>query len=178
MKVGLSPDRVLYRRQFYTLLDLIGDVAGLLCGLYILGSGFMFLYTLVRGHPVMSYLLSSVYLVDKSIVPQYESDRASIHRMKVRHNFQLPFSYCHCLRKQREKRMIERGLKRSLQELEIDRFIRAQKKMRIVLKTLFTRIERFLLSNNQSFVIYSSTDDNYNSSSSRESDFITDRNLE
>ena len=39
------------------------------------------------------------------------------------------------------------GLKRVYKELEVDEFIKMQKKMRVVLKTIFTKLERFMLNN-------------------------------
>ena len=38
-------------------------------------------------------------------------------------------------------------------ELEVDRFIRAMKHVRIILKTLFTKTERYLISNNRRFLV-------------------------
>ena len=38
-------------------------------------------------------------------------------------------------------------------ELEVDQFIRAMKQMRIMLKALFTKTERFLISNNRRFLV-------------------------
>ena len=50
------------------------------------------------------------------------------------------------------------GLARASEELELDEFIRLQKKLRVMLKTMFTRLERFMLVNQRCFVICSSSD--------------------
>ena len=44
-------------------------------------------------------------------------------------------------------------------ELEIDRFLKSQIKMRIALQALFTKAERFLINNNKAFVITSEDSD-------------------
>ena len=43
-------------------------------------------------------------------------------------------------------------------ELDIERFIKAQKKLRIIIRTLFTKVERILISNNKEFVLTMSSD--------------------
>ena len=63
-----------------------------------------------------------------------------------------------CLRNAKEKRMMQKGLGQVEKELELDEFIRLQKKVRITLKTMFTKLERFMLDNQRCFVIYSSSD--------------------
>ena len=45
-------------------------------------------------------------------------------------------------------------------ELDIERFIKAQKKLRIIIRTLFTKVERILISNNKEFVLTMSSDAN------------------
>ena len=55
--------------------------------------------------------------------------------------------------------MIETGIKRFEQELEIKNMMRTMMKMRIGFKTLFTKSERFLIRNNKRFVITSDESD-------------------
>ena len=43
-----------------------------------------------------------------------------------------------------------------MKELEVDRFIRTQKQVRLALKTLLTKADRLLLRNNKVFVLDSS----------------------
>ena len=49
--------------------------------------------------------------------------------------------------------MINEGINRIGKELEIDRFLKNQIKMKIALKVLFTKVEMFLIRNNRKFVI-------------------------
>ena len=56
--------------------------------------------------------------------------------------------------------MTSEGLRRVDCELEIDRFLKLQISMRIVLKALFSKAERYLIRNNKSFVITQDESDN------------------
>ena len=59
----------------------------------------------------------------------------------------------------KDKRKANTGMKRIEHELEIDRFLKSQIKMRIALKVLFTKTERFLINNHKAFVITSEDSD-------------------
>ena len=73
--------------------------------------------------------------------------------------FSIKTKFCHLIRSRKEKRMLEKGLGRMHLELEVDHFIRTQMQVRIALKTLFTKLERFLLRNQKVFVLNSSSSD-------------------
>ena len=62
-------------------------------------------------------------------------------------------------------------MERTLKELEVDRFIRTQKKVRVALNVLFTKLERLLIRNQKCFVLNS---DKVNMNSSSQSDFELD----
>ena len=51
--------------------------------------------------------------------------------------------------------MISKGMLKIQRELEIDRFLKQSFKMKIALKALFTKTERFLMRHNRVFVISS-----------------------
>ena len=74
------------------------------------------------------------------------------------------------MRTQKEKKMMQTGLNRINRELEIDRFLKAQIKMRIALRVLFSKAERFLIQNNKHFVITSDEDDTKILSSKKDKD--------
>ena len=59
------------------------------------------------------------------------------------------------MRSKKDKRKANTGIKRIEHELEIDRFLKTQIKMRIALEVLFTKAERFLINKNKAFVITS-----------------------
>ena len=73
---------------------------------------------------------------------------------------------CTCLRGKKEKRILEKGMSQTESLLEIDNFLRTQMKLQIALKAIFNKAERFLLKNNGSFVIDSSSSGKFQSSTS------------
>ena len=50
--------------------------------------------------------------------------------------------------------MIQKGLNLINKELEVDRFLKGQIKMKIAIKALFSKAEQFLIRKNKRFVIY------------------------
>ena len=63
--------------------------------------------------------------------------------------------FLHCMRSRREKIMLRRGAIIINKDLEIDQFLRSIRMLRIGLKTLFSRIEMFLIRNNKAFILNS-----------------------
>ena len=61
---------------------------------------------------------------------------------------------------------MEKGLGKALKYLEVDHFIRQQMLFEAALKTLFTKVERFLLRNDQVFVLHLKNTTNISSESS------------
>ena len=61
-------------------------------------------------------------------------------------------------------RILAKGIETLEQELEVDRFIKTQLKMKAAFRTLFSGIERFLLRNNRVFVLHTSTEEDSSSS--------------
>ena len=72
-----------------------------------------------------------------------------------------------CMRKSKEKKAVEIGLNRIQKVLEIDKFLRGQIKMKIAMKTLFSKAERFLIRNNRNFIISTDRDNQTNADKSR-----------
>ena len=58
-----------------------------------------------------------------------------------------------CLRSRKEKRIIALGIKRIDREFEVNRLLKGLIKIRIALKTLFTKAEGYLIRNNKVFVL-------------------------
>ena len=61
----LHPNRVIYKRSIYSFLNWLGDVGGLMDGLRVIGSIFMFFYTSFVANPLYTYLISTVFKVAK-----------------------------------------------------------------------------------------------------------------
>ena len=49
--------------------------------------------------------------------------------------------------------MISKGIEKVNKELEVDRFLRTMIQVRILFRALFTKTERYLMSNNRRFLI-------------------------
>ena len=75
--------------------------------------------------------------------------------MQHRKAFKVKFTLCHCLRKRREKKLFESGIDRAMKELDVERFIKTQMKVRMTFNVLFTKLEKLLLQNQQCFVLNS-----------------------
>ena len=57
----LNPDVQIYKRKIYTILDLLGDVGGLLDALRAFGSVTVMIYFHACGNPAHHYLLEAIY---------------------------------------------------------------------------------------------------------------------
>ena len=86
------------------------------------------IYSLIRGDKLEAFLLRSVYKRDayrnKLNSKNYSTEVADLKRLSKRTAFSLSSTFWHCLRKTKEKRMIEKAMARVDNELEIDHFIR------------------------------------------------------
>ena len=71
---------MVYKRSIYTLLDLLGDVGGLLDGLKIFGGMLTSLITCVFGNPLTAFIVNAVYKVDK-MKTQSKSQYSVIERI-------------------------------------------------------------------------------------------------
>ena len=82
----------------------------------------------------------------------------------MRTPFILPKVFCVCLRNRKGKNAKEKGLSRIDKELEIDKFLQNQIKMKVAINSLFSKVERFLIRNNRRFVIGTDSSDGESSS--------------
>ena len=64
--IDLNTDVKIYRRQIYTILDLLGDIGGLLDALKAFGSVFVLFYFKITGDQVTHYLLESIFKQDSN----------------------------------------------------------------------------------------------------------------
>ena len=74
----------------------------------------------------------------------------------------MPKVVFNCLRRKKDKIMINEGIDRIGKELEIDRFLKNQIKMKIAIKVLLSKVEMFLVRNNRKFVIETDHSDGIN----------------
>ena len=129
------------------MLDWLGDIGGLRDALFNIGMLVMFINVVIRGNKLEAWLLESFYKKPSKIAKNKEDVEISILKIKDRTPFRLKSSFFYCLRTRKEKRILDKGLDHTLNELEVDKFIRTQKKVRVALKILFTKLERFLIRN-------------------------------
>ena len=57
------------------------------------------------------------------------------------------------MRKRKVQAIRNKGLDRANKELDVERFIKKQMQVSIILKTIFTKAERFLVKNQRNFVL-------------------------
>ena len=70
--IFLSPDRIMYKRSIYSILDWIGDIGGLFDGLQFIGSIIMGCYYLFRANSLNAFLFRSVYKQESKTVTSDE----------------------------------------------------------------------------------------------------------
>ena len=128
---------------------MISDIGGLIEGLFFFANLFVGLYTLIVGNPLTEFLTSSLFKRDMFD----DTHRSGISRIASRPNFlSQKFTF---LRDRKEKRMLEKAKARTNKQLEIDHVLRTQMQVKVILRTIFTKAERFLLQNNKMFIMHS-----------------------
>ena len=154
----ISADVQKYNRQIYSGLDWLGDVGGLVDGLRLCGYMLVAFLQFLLGNPLNRFLIESLFKREANASVSTSSLKTRIKHLRARIPFSISLTNSTCLRKAKEKRMLREGLTRASKELELDEFIKLQKNLRVTLRTLFTKLERFMLVNQRCFVIYSSSD--------------------
>ena len=89
-----------------------------------------------------------------------------VSKIKSRKTYIMPQKCCWCMRPKKQREIIKKRLSRMTEELDVVRFIRLQKQARFAVKTIFSRLQLWLLQNQKMFVINPDTD----SSDARSSD--------
>ena len=133
---------------------MLGDIGGLVDGLRLCGYMLVALCQFLLGNPLNRFLVDSLFKRESNSPASTGSLKSRIKHLEARR----PYFTASCFRRAKEERMMKEGLARASKELELDEFIRLQKKLRVMLKTMYTRLERFMLTNQRCFVIYSSSD--------------------
>ena len=72
MRFFLSPNKKVYTRQVYNLLDWLGDVGGLLEGLRLVGQLGIALVTLFISNPLSAFIVNALFK-SGSVVDETES---------------------------------------------------------------------------------------------------------
>ena len=130
----------------------------------------MSLYTLTFGNPLSSFLLKSIFLRDSKWSDSITGETAErrVAQLSTRKSFKSTFRCCLCLRRKQDRRLGELGLKRAMKELEVDKFIKSQMRLKVALKAIFTKVELFLIKNNRSFLLNKGSENKADEASSDE----------
>ena len=167
-----------YDRAVYTALDWLGDIGGLMGILFDMGT---LLMMFVIGNNLSYLLVSEVFKEpghDPKSDPEYEAEPANstLREISQRENagWNFRMRVCDflcarfCLKKDYQARLAK-GEDRIDRELDIAQFIKRQKRQFIAFKVLFTKMERYLIQNNKTFVLHGSC----NESGESESDVVS-----
>ena len=122
ISLTLSSQKIIHKRSIYTLLDLLGDVGGLLDALRAIGGLILSAYTFAVSNPINSYLMNVLFYRRKSKKPNHYESQTGFMKMRSRPMVEVLF--CTCLRGKKEKRILAKGMARTENLLEIDNFLR------------------------------------------------------
>ena len=136
----------------YTVMDFLGDVGGLFDALKGFGFFLMTAYYLLTGDLISHYLVQSVFKFATNKI-NFSNDTAYVKSLAKRRSLKLNGTLFTCMRTRKKRRMMAIGSNNCAKELEVDRFIRSMKLLKVQMKTLFTRTERFLMKNNREFLL-------------------------
>ena len=81
--IDLDTDVRIYKRQIYTILDLLGDIGGLLDALKAFGSVFVLLYFKLTGDQISHYLLQSIFKEDINSHYERTKDSSRLNKFKA-----------------------------------------------------------------------------------------------
>ena len=162
-----SRDKHMHLRSVYTVVNWLKDVGGLFKGLTLFGTLLVMIRKQIRGDPFKLFLIDNIFKTDGEkkdkndrkepfidIETQQPPDsptlsekkRTFLSDIKDRKRYKVPPFICYgCCRPQ--KKVIDIRLERMYQELDIVRFIKQQKQVRLAMKTIFTRLQYYLLLN-------------------------------
>ena len=124
----------------------------------------MYAYTFFVDNTLNSFLLESLFKVQKSKRRSSLASQSRIHMLKKRQSFKM-LSCWRCRSKEHRSKIVK-GLRRIDRSLEVENFIKLQFQLQALIKVVFSQTEQFLLRNQKQIVLDSCT-----GSSSSECDF-------
>ena len=151
--VYLNSDRQIHTRSIYTALDWLGDVGGLIDGLRIIGTFSMTLYSFIVGSSVEKYILQSVFKKGHRNERYDESEQSILKSIAARKSMRIPTILFGCLGSRKERALRKKGIDRAFRELDIDQFIKKQLQLKMMMRTIFTQTERFLLKSSRALTL-------------------------
>ena len=145
----MHPDVVYQQRAIYTFWDVISDMGGLFDAMKLIGSFVMSCFTMLTGRSLESYLITKLFKFGRQ-KHKLHSNNNSEENIKRNITQRIPakFSACRWLLKRRERdtaTMFEKAKRRISKELDIVNFLKHHMIDKIQKRTLFTRLERYLM---------------------------------
>ena len=149
MVIYLDLDTVTEMRTIYGVFDFLGDVGGLLDLLQLFAGMLVQFFAWLFGSNLNFFLIENLFKRDQKRKPELSFNRESDPVLEqVRQRSQARITRCNIfLRDHKSALMSRKGTKSIEKELDIVRFIRRQKMYEVALKTLFTRLDLFLIKN-------------------------------
>ena len=150
----MSMDQNLHQRTVYSLLDLLGDVGGLIDCLNIIGTFVVWIFT---GNRLTEFMVTRLFLIDKRSRKENDQDngdnKATLESIKKRKKLKessFPSPFCFW---QKKRKLIEMANMRIEKELDVLNYFRKLKKLELLLSIIFTKQERFLLNKQRCFTV-------------------------
>ena len=143
-----SLDVIYYERSVYSVLDLLGDVGGLLAILLGLGDLLVFFFINFTGETLYKYIQEKLFLQQPwNLQTSAISSVQFINKVVISKLKRETCSNMH------QRQLAQMAAKKIDKEIDIITFLRKQIAHHIILKTLFTRHEQFLFKRNKRFVL-------------------------
>ena len=127
-----------------------------------IGAFFLILLHLVSTNALNLFLITNIFEKDNPNKLRNDSTRVKFQLLNRRRPFKL--KHFGCLSKSKS---LEKGMKRINDELDIVRFVKQQKYLKVMLETLFSVTELFLIKKNKKLVLRQ-TESNVESTSDEE----------
>ena len=133
----------------------------------------MSLRTFALGSLLDRHIIQSIYKKERKGETKDESEQSIIRRIQDRRRYRAPTICCRCFRKRKENAIRNRGIDRAYKELDVEYFIKKQMQVSIILRTIFTKAERFLVKNQRKFVLSKQDERELSSDSSFDGELMT-----
>ena len=154
MQFSYSLDFIEHQRQIYSPLDFLGDVGGLADALIEIGSISISIIQLIFGNPLTKHMIQRIFEKDNSCENAFDSYNFALKLLSKRKKSRLGNIWCNSKNKLTQIKA-ENKIKK---ELDIVRFVKQQKDLKVILSLLFTRQERYLMSKNKRLTISHAVD--------------------
>ena len=131
-----------YSRSVYTFWDFLADVGGLYGSLTELAYPLLWISSLIFGSNLDKFLIESLFKLQKSVDISKLTLNGYIHKRK---SFKVKF--CNFLCDLKNRRIENKAMHLANDQLDIVDFLQHQMVSKVAIRTLFSKVERYLLAN-------------------------------